>query len=110
MMQRLGRAGREHAIKVAIQRLNSRGHYKMHTKGEICRTMGIKSTSRIRDILMAMVSSGEIIGATTALDGYGHEVAIYGLPTYEQMSLPRDHEIVINGLSCRMSDLGGYYA
>jgi len=109
-MQRLRRAGREHAIKVAIQRLNSRGHYKMHTKGEICRAMGIKSTSRIRNILTHMVIWGELVGATTALDGYADEIAIYGLPTYEQLTLPSDHEIVINGQSCRMSELDGQNA
>lgn len=103
-MQRLRRVGREHAIKDAIAVLNSRGTYKMHTKGEICKKMGIKSTSRIRDILEEMVVSGELVGATTALDGYNHEVAIYGIPVYVQTSLPQDHEIVINGVSCRASE------
>jgi len=103
-MQRLRRAGREHAIKEAIHRLDNRGHYRMHTRGEICRAMGIKSTSRIRDILNQMVESGEIVGATTALAGFTHEIAIYGIPRYVQMTIPQDHEITINGVSCRMSD------
>lgn len=109
-MIRLRRAGREHAIKEAIRKLETKGNYKMFTKGEICRSMGIKSTSRIRDMLEAMVKCGEIIGATTALDGYAHEVAIYGLIRYEQTALPADHEIVINGVSCRMYDVEAAYA
>jgi len=103
-MQRLRRAGREHAIIDAIRMLDARGHYRMHTRGEICRKMGIKSTSRIRDILYQMVEGGQLVGATTALDGYAHEVAIYGIPVYRQTELPQDHEIIINGISCRMSE------
>jgi len=103
-MIRLRRVGREHAIIDAIRALDSRGHYRMHTRGEICRKMGIKSTSRIRDILNEMQENGQLVGATTALDGYAHEVAIYGLPVYVQTALPADHEIVINGVSCRMSE------
>jgi len=76
----------------------------MHTKGEICRKMGIKSTSRIRDMLNDMCEYGRIVCATTALDGYADEVAIYGIPIYEQTELPKDHEIIINGVTCRMSD------
>jgi len=109
-MIRLRRAGREHAIKDAIKRLEKEGNYKMFTKGEICRKMGIKSTSRIRDILDEMVGSHELVGATTALDGYNHEIAIYGLVRYEQVPLPTDHEIIINGQSCHMSDVVVSYA
>lgn len=103
-MIRLRRAGREHAIVEAIRALDARGHYRMHTRGEICRKMGIKSTSRIRDILREMSSSGRLVGASTTLDGYSHEVEIYGIPVYKQTPLPEDHEIIINGVSCRMSD------
>ena len=106
-MIRLRRAGREHAIIDSIRALDARGHYRMHTRGEICRKMGIKSTSRIRDILADMEAAGQLVGATTALDGFGHEIAIYGLPVYTQMILPPDHEITINGYSCRMSDMEG---
>jgi len=100
-MQRLRRAGREHAIKEAIHMLDGIGKYKMHTKGEICKKMGIKSTSRIRDILDEMVGSGELVGATAALDGYNHEIAIYGIPVYVQVELP-DHHILINGVLTNM--------
>jgi len=103
-MQRLRRAGREHAIKEAIRMLDSLGKYKMHTKGEICKKMGIRSTSRLRDILDEMVYSGELIGATSALDGFNHEIAIYGIAVYEQKPLPVDHEIIVNGVSCRASE------
>jgi len=101
---RLSRAGRESAIAYAIMALNLRGNYKMHTKGEICKKMGIKSTSRIRDILDDMVGTGQLVGATTSIDGFNHEIAIYGIPVYEQKSLPVDHEIIINGVSCRASE------
>ncbi len=104
-MQRLSRAGRERAIFDAIKRMNSKRTYDMWTRGEICRTMGVKSTSRIRDILRDMVSRGALVSATTALDGYAHEVEIFGIPRYVQTPLPEDHLITINGVSCRMSDL-----
>ena len=103
-MIRLSRAGREHAIVDAVRRLDAKGNYKMHTKGEICRMMGIKSTSRIRDMLRDMADCGRLVSATTALDGYAHEVEIFGIPQYKQTPLPDDHIIVINGVSCRMSD------
>jgi len=102
-MMRLRRAGREYAIVVAIQRLQARGNYKMFTKGEICRAMGIKSTSRIRDILRDMADTGRLVSASTALDGYAHEVEIFGIAQYEQSPLPDDHVIVINGDSYLMS-------
>ena len=103
-MIRLSRVGREHAIKEAIRKLDGLGKYKMHTKGEICKKMGIRSTSRIRNILDEMVGTGQLVGATTALDGFNHEIAIYGIPVYVQTSLPVDHEIIINGVSCRASE------
>jgi len=103
-MIRLRRAGREHAIVEAIRALDASGHYRMHTRGEICRKMGIKSTSRIRDILRDMSASGQLVGATTFVDGFTDAIAIYGLPVYKQMELPADHEIMINGVSCKMSE------
>jgi len=109
-MIRLSRAGREQAIINAVRRLNARGKNKMHTRGELCRVMGVKSTSRIRDILRDMTISGRLISATTALDGYAHEVEIFGIARYEQTPLPENHLIVINGVSCRMSDGEVIYA
>lgn len=103
-MIRLSRAGREQAIVNAIRALDAKGKHKMHTRGEICRRMGIKSTSRIRDMLRDMASYGRLVSATTALDGYAFEVEIFGVPIMKQSPLPEDHVIVINGLSCRMSD------
>jgi len=104
-MIRLRRVGRERAIKEAIRMLDGIGKYKMHTKGEICKKMGIKSTSRIRDILNEMVISGELVGASTALDGFAHEITVYGLPFYIQMPLPEDHDIVICGVKMNTSEL-----
>jgi hypothetical protein len=101
---RLSRAGREQAIINAIRKLNATSVNKMHTRGEICRVMGIKSTSRIRDMLRDMESYGRLVGATTAIDGYADEIAIYGIPEYRQVEMPRDHEIIINGVSCRMAE------
>lgn len=109
-MIRLRRAGRENAIIEAVRALDAGGNYRMHTRGEICRKMGIKSTSRIRNILNEMEAVGRLVGATTLVDGYTDEIAVYGLPVYYQTSLPADHEIVINGMSCRMSDLEVQYA
>jgi len=100
-MIRLSRVGREHAIIDAIRKLENAGDYKMFTKGEIARKMGVRSTSRIRDILESMVSDGRLVGASTALDGYNHEISIYGIAVYKQTSLPA-HEIIVNGYSCRM--------
>jgi len=105
-MQRLRRADREQAIVNAIRKLNLKRTHTMWTKGEICKAMGIKSTSKIRDILRDMVLSERLINATTALDGYAHEVEIFGIPQYEQRPLPEDHVITINGLSMLMSYKG----
>ena len=106
-MIRLNRAGREHAIIEAIRALDARGNYRMHTRGEICRKMGIKSTSRIRDILDQMAFRGQLVGATTALDSFNHEIAIFGIPVYKQTSLPEDRVIIINGISCRVAEWVG---
>lgn len=100
-MIRLSRAGRESAIVIAIRQLEKLGKYKMFTKGEICKKMGIRSTSRIRDMLESMVEDGRLVGATTALDGFDHEVSIYGIAVYEQTPLP-PHEIIVNGQTCKM--------
>lgn len=98
-MIRLSRAGRERAIVDAVRALELRGKHKMFTRGEICRRMGIKSTSRIRDMLRDMAKDGKLISASTALDGYADEVEIFGVARYEQTPLPQDHIIVINGVS-----------
>jgi len=103
-MQRLSRAGREYAIIDAIRMLDARGNYRMHTRGEICRKMGIKSASRIRILLDAMVEDGRLVGASTNVDGYADEIKVYGIPVYTQSPLPVDHEIIINGMSCRASE------
>lgn len=105
-MQRLSRAGRKTAIVNAIVSLNARGKHKMHTRGEICRKMGIRSTSKIRDLLHELVVEGRLVDATTALDSYADEIAIYGIAVYRQTPLP-DHEITINGVSCKMSEYQG---
>lgn len=102
-MIRMSRAGREAAIITAIRRMEYPLHGGLFTKGEICRKMGIKSTSRIRDMLRDMARCGALVSATTALDGYAHEVEVFGIPQYKQTPLPDNHIIVINGVSCRMS-------
>lgn len=103
-MIRMSRNQREAAIVAAIHALDSQGHYKMHTKGEICKRMGITSQSKIRDILRDMTQTGRLVSATTALDGYAHEVEIFGIAKYEQTPLPEDHVIVINGVNHMMSE------
>jgi len=99
---RLSRAGRERAIIDAIKKLDLRGKHKMHTRGEICRVMGITSQSKIRDILRDMAERGLLVCATTALDGYAHEVEIFGIARYVQTPLPENHVIVINGVASDM--------
>lgn len=101
-MVRLSRVGREKAIISAVRALNARGKHQMHTRGEICKRMGITSQSKIRDMLRDLVERGLLIGATTALDGYAHEVEIFGIAKYEQTPLPDDHVITINGVSMNM--------
>ena len=105
-MQRLSRAGRERAIVYAIKRLNSKKKYDMWTCGEICRAMGIKSSTRIKNMLRDMVISERLVCASTALDGYAHEVEIFGIARLVQMPLPQDHVITINGIS-HMLTYGG---
>lgn len=102
-MIRLSRAGREAAIRAAIMQLEATSLHKAFTKGEICKRMGIKSTSRIRDMLRDMTDRGWLVSGTTALDGYAHEVEVFGIARTVQTPLPDNHVIVINGVSCRMS-------
>jgi len=103
-MQRLNRVGRERAILDAIKRLEAKGRDTIFTRGEICRLMGIKSTSRVRDILNEMSERGILVTAKLPLRGFNSEVAMYGAVYMKQISLPEDHDIVINGMTCRMSD------
>jgi len=98
------RMQRESAIVTAINKLVLRGKYKMFTRGEICRVMGITSQSKIRDILRGMADCGRLVCATTALDGYADEVEIFGLPSeMVQTPLPDNHIITINGVSMKMT-------
>jgi len=109
-MIRLSRAGRERACINAVRKLTSEKKHKSFTRGEICKVMGIKSTSRIRDMLRYLVDCGSLVSGTTAIDGYAHEVEVFGLPRYIQAPLPENHIITINGASCRMDGSAVYYA
>lgn len=102
-MIRLSRVGRQHAIINAVRKLTSERKQTAFTKGEICKVMGIKSTSRIRDMLRYLVECELLVSGSTALDGYAHEVEVFGLPHYVQTPLPDNHIITINGVTCRMS-------
>jgi hypothetical protein len=106
-MIRMSRAGREQAIVDAISRLQAEGNFKMFYKGEICKKMGIKSTSKIRIILDRMVDEHRLIGASTSIDGYADELKIYGLAAYAQPEL-LPHEIVINGEILTMNQKGQF--
>jgi len=102
-MIRLSRAGREAAIVQAIKQLHARGRYQCFTQGEICRKMGITSQSKIRDILRNMVKNHQIVSGGTAMDGYNHEIAVYGLAANEQTGLPLSYGTNINGEWVEMS-------
>lgn len=102
-MVRLRRAGREQAIKEAIRRLEAEGRYKMFTRGEICKKMGITSQSKIRDILNNMVDTHQLVSGDTAIDGYNHEITCYGLAAYGQPNLIEDYGTYINGQWVTMS-------
>lgn len=102
-MIRMNRVGREKAIKQAIVQLKAQGRYSCFTRGEICKKMGIKSTSRIRDILDDMVANRQLVTGATAMDGYNHEIAIYGISADEQTGLPISYGTYINGEWVEMS-------
>lgn len=104
-MIRLSRAGRKKAIKEAIRTLQSKTKMGMFTKGEICKQMGIKSTSKIRDILQDMCANDELVKSFWFTPSCNHEVAVYGLPIWVQMPLPEDRVIYIDGVKFNM--LGG---
>ncbi len=96
-MIRMSREGREQAIKEAIRRLETEGNFKMFMRGEICKKMGITSQSKIRDILNNMVDTHQLVGAPCAIDGYQHEIMVYGLAAYEQPEL-EFHTVLLNGI------------
>jgi len=96
---RLSRAGRKQAIVNAIRSLNSKKVHDMWTRGEICRKMGVISTSKIRDILKEMVDEGVLVDDKIYPEEYNHSLSIYGIPTYEQIPLPPEHVIAINGVN-----------
>lgn len=100
-MIRLSRAGREAAIVQAVLQLEKAGRFRCFTKGEICRRMGIKSTSRIRDMLRQLVKDGRLVSGMYSSGNWSHEVEVFGYPHYEQIPLP-DHSININGKSCEL--------
>jgi ribosomal protein S2 len=96
-MVRVSRAGREVMIMQSINRLESQGKYKMFTKGEICKMMGRKSDSHMKKVLEGMVDSKQLLTATTAIDGYNHEIAVYGIPKAHHDELPVTYGTYING-------------
>lgn len=98
---RLSRAGREQAILDALKRLKSKGEHTAFTRGEICKSMGITSQSKIRDILRDMARRGVIDSGLWRSDVYGHDVEIFSLRSLKQTELPA-HLISINGVLCDM--------
>ena len=109
-MIRMSRVGRQHACINAIRKLNSQGGGNAYMKGQICKAMGIKSASRIRDMLRYLVDCELLVSGTTHIDGYAHEVEVFGIPQYKQTPLPDNHVITINGVSCRMDGSAVQYA
>jgi len=107
---RLSRAGRERAIIDAIRKLETGKRDTCFTKGEICKAMGIKSTSRIRDILRDMSERGVLVCVSLEVNGYHHTQQLFGVVYMQQTPLPTDHEIIINGVSCRMYEQAVSYA
>jgi hypothetical protein len=101
MMIRLSRAEREQAILDALKRLKSKGEHTAFTKGEICKSMGITSQSKIRDILRDMARRGMIDSGLWRSDVYGHDVEIFSLRATKQIELS-SHLININGVLCDM--------
>jgi len=99
-MKRVDRAGRKRAIIGAILKLNFFTKKRAHTKGEICRKMGVTSQSKIRYILDEMVKDGTLVAGTCAIASYAHELTVYSIAEYEQIPLPeKNYSIVkINGV------------
>lgn len=106
-MIRLSRAGREDAITEAIQRLEDTTRYMMFTKGEICKKMGIRSSSKIRDILMGMVAVGQLVLIDVNMPGYTSKIKCYGIAYKPERLIPAPHIITINGKNYWSDDLKG---
>lgn len=102
-MQRLSRAGREREVLNAIKRLESRGRFMSFTQGEICRAMGMRSTSRMRDMLLDMSDRGLLACGTTAIDGYRHEIRIFSIRQGQLEQEPLSYGTYINGEWVEMS-------
>lgn len=102
-MERLSRAGRKDAIVDAIKRLEAKGKYFAFTQGEICKKMGVTSQSKIRDILWEMVEEGRLVGGSTAIPGYNHELSIFARAAGEQLEMPASYGTYINGQWVEMS-------
>lgn len=106
-MIRLSRAGREAAIIDAIRKLESEGRDTLFTKGEICKAMGIKSTSRIRNILTGMSEIGVLVCVSMRVNGYNHDQLLFGV-VYQQRKLPEENRTIkINGNSYNFVKVGG---
>lgn len=96
IMQRMSRAGRKQSVISAITMLKRGKVYSVFTKGEICKKMGLKSNTHMRDLLHEMVKDGWLISCMGSLPNYAHDIEMFGIAVYRQAELP-NHSIKING-------------
>ena len=101
---RQSRAGRQHTMFMIIMRHESKYPTGSLTTAQIARKMGLKSSTYLKNILRHMVEIG-LINAVKIQPFYdcGYTVDAWQFCRYEQTPLP-DHQIIVNGKSCRMSD------
>lgn len=104
-MVRMSRAGRQHQIFMAIIAYDKKYPSGSITTARVARKVGLKSSTYLKNILRHMAEIG-LIKAVQIQPFYdcGYFVDAWQLARYEQTKLP-DHEIIINGKSCRMSEM-----
>jgi hypothetical protein len=105
IMQRMNRAGRQHRIYMAIIAYDKKHKGGAITTAQVAKKVGLKSSTYLKNILRHMAEIG-LLKAVQIQPFYdcGYFVDAWQLARYEQTKLP-DHEIIINGKSCRMSEM-----
>jgi DNA-binding Lrp family transcriptional regulator len=105
MEMRLNRAGRKRQIERIMKGWDSKRKGATMNTGMIAKKLGIRSSTHLVNILKEMEKEKTIRSLSTAPNPrYGYSFRVWQYVRWEQSKLP-DHEIIINGISCRMSEV-----
>jgi predicted transcriptional regulator len=95
-MGRMSRVGRQHEIFMTLLRMNKKHPNSAFRMSKIAHSMGLKSSTYIKNILNHMVEIGLIEKVSFGKRGNADPEYGYKIFIYQQMPLP-PHEIIING-------------